>query len=343
MSRFLIFLSAVILTAFAALTVWHFNSPSEAYTGPASNPAPPSPVKACVNMGGALEAPREGEWGYTIRNSDFHLIRSLGFDTVRIPIKWSYHTRKGPDFKIDEIFFRRIDEVVSQAVEADLQVIINVHHYEEINEDAEAEYPKLKAMWQQISARYENWSDAVIYEFLNEPHTSVTPRRIDAINRDLLAMVRQTQPDRWVILGGTQWGTLDGLIETDPPYDPHAMVTFHFYDPFEFTHQGAPWAHKQVPLGQTWGTATDRRDIAGSFTRAARWRDKVGMPLLLGEFGVYTEVPDADRATWTNYVRRTAEMVDFGWCYWDWSTSLGMYELQNERVRPGMGEALFAQ
>lgn len=343
MSRILIFLSAVILAAFAALTVWHFNSPSEAYTGPASPAAPPSPVKACVNMGGALEAPREGEWGYTIRKSDFHLIRSLGFDTVRIPIKWSYHTGDGPEYLIDEHFFRRIDEVVTQAVEADLQVIINVHHYDEINENAEAEYPKLKAIWQQISARYEDWSDAVMYEFLNEPHTSVTPRRIDAINRDLLAMVRQTQPDRWVVLGGTQWGTLDGLIETDPPFDPRAMVTFHFYDPFEFTHQGAPWAHKQVPLGQKWGSATDRRDIAGSFARAARWRDKVGMPLLLGEFGVYTEVPDADRASWTNYVRRTAEMVDFGWCYWDWTTSLGMYDLQNEQVRPGMGEALFAQ
>ena len=65
--------------------------------------------------------------------------------------------------------------------------------------------------------------------------------------------------------------------------------------------------------------------------------------MLLGEFGVYEEVPAADRANWTNYVRQTAETVGFGWCYWDWATSLGMYDLKSERTRPGMSEALFGK
>ncbi|HPU43798.1 MAG TPA: hypothetical protein PLS98_06260, partial [Dictyoglomaceae bacterium] len=45
-----------------------------------------------VNMGNALEAPKEGEWGVVIKDEYFKLIKEAGFDHVRIPIKWSAHT-----------------------------------------------------------------------------------------------------------------------------------------------------------------------------------------------------------------------------------------------------------
>ncbi|MAK60026.1 MAG: glycoside hydrolase [Ponticaulis sp.] len=343
MNRFIFGFLAIGLLLGAGFLVLQMTETSEVYSAHASEDIVDPPVQKCVNMGGALEAPNEGDWGYTIRETDFRLISALGFDTVRVPIKWSAHTDARAPYKINERFFQRIDTVVQQALDSDLQVIINVHHYDAISEDAEAHTPRLRAIWQQISDRYVGWSDRLMFEFLNEPHTSVTARKIDELNRMLLADVRTQHPDRWIVLGGGQWGTLDGLTETNPPNDPHAMVTFHFYDPFEFTHQGAPWAHKQVPLGQTWGTAADRRDIAETLTRAARWRDRTGRPLLLGEFGVYTDVPDADRAVWTEYVRRTSESLGFGWCYWDWSTSLGMYDQPSESVRPGMGTALLSE
>jgi hypothetical protein len=44
-----------------------------------------------VNLGNALEAPKEGEWGVTLREEYFHLIAEAGFDSVRIPIRWSAH------------------------------------------------------------------------------------------------------------------------------------------------------------------------------------------------------------------------------------------------------------
>lgn len=342
MTRIIFGLLCLTLIGAAGWFVFSTNAPGEAYTSDQSLQIATPPIQKCVNLGGALEAPNEGEWGYTIRETDLRLIKALGFDTVRVPIKWSGHADLQAPYNIDERFFRRIDTVVQQGLDAGLQVIVNVHHYDAISENAEAHTPRLRAIWQQISERYEGWSDRLIFEFLNEPHTSVTARKIDELNRMLLADIRTRHADRWVVLGGGQWGTLDGLTETRPPFDPRAMVTFHFYDPFEFTHQGAPWAHKQIPMGQTWGSTDDRRKIAETLTRAARWRDKTGMPLLLGEFGVYTEVPDADRAIWTEYVRRTSESLGFGWCYWDWSNSLGMYDQPTESVRPGMGKALLS-
>merc|ERR1711916_99947 len=61
-------------------------------------PAPP--IGKCINMGGALEAPEEGDWGYSIREADFKRLKNAGFDSVRIPIRWSEHTKNKPPFTV---------------------------------------------------------------------------------------------------------------------------------------------------------------------------------------------------------------------------------------------------
>ena len=332
-------LCGILIAAAISLTFSSISAP-QSEAAPRDIALAPSPVRQCVNLGGALEAPNEGDWGYVVRERDLLTIQALGFDTVRIPIKWSAHAQRRAPYIIDDMFFRRVDTVIAQALAAGLQVIIDVHHYDELNEAPEHHLPRLYAFWEQISARYQTWPDGLMFEIINEPHTEMTFRRVDQVNRDILSLIRQTNPDRWVILGGGQWGTLEGLIRTNPPYDPRAMVTFHYYDPFEFTHQGAPWAYEPMPMGRSWGTSAERTEVVSHFSYAADYRQNVRMPVLMGEFGVYEEVPAMDRANWTRHVRRTAEQFDFGWCYWDWATSLGMYSLENEAIRPGMGEAL---
>lgn len=304
------------------------------------NDIPASPVGKCMNMGGALEAPSEGDWGYKIRARDFKTLKQAGFDTVRIPIKWSGHAQANAPYTIDPRLLNRVGQVADQAQAAGLNVIINVHHYDEISENADYHLPRLYAIWGQIIQFFRFAPDTVMFEFLNEPHTSMTPARVDEMNRALLGKVRALDPDRWVILGGGEWGTLNGLLSTNPPYDERVITTFHYYSPFEFTHQGAPWAHKKIPIGQTWGSSADRKTLARDFSKAAHWRDRTGMPLLLGEFGVYTKVPDVERAEWTKQVRKTAETVGFGWCYWDFATSLQAYDTAAEQFRPGMLDAL---
>lgn len=45
-----------------------------------------------INLGNALEAPNEGEWGVVLQKRFFELIQDQGFSSVRIPIRWSAHT-----------------------------------------------------------------------------------------------------------------------------------------------------------------------------------------------------------------------------------------------------------
>ena len=49
-----------------------------------------------VNLGNALEAPNEGEWGMTLEAEFFRVIYQGGFDSVRVPIRWSNHAASQP-------------------------------------------------------------------------------------------------------------------------------------------------------------------------------------------------------------------------------------------------------
>ena len=62
-----------------------------------------------MNMGNMLEAPREGEWGTPLDTAFFKIIRDRGFDSVRIPIRWSAEGRVGeePPYKVSDEFFAR--------------------------------------------------------------------------------------------------------------------------------------------------------------------------------------------------------------------------------------------
>jgi len=113
------------------------------------------------------------------------------------------------------------------------------------------------------------------------------------------------------------------------------MIGFHYYEPYDFTHQGAFFADPPPPTGKHWGTAKDRAALAEDFEKASKFRDKMGMPLILGEFGVYEEVPLNLRADWTAAVRAEAENAGFGWCHWGFATTFKSYD-QDRRawIRP---------
>jgi hypothetical protein len=71
-----------------------------------------------------------------------------------------------------------------------------------------------------------------------------------------LAVVRQSNPTRPVIVGPTRWNSITMLPLLKLPADPNLIVTVHFYDPFTFTHQGAGWVNPSPPTGTRWDGST---------------------------------------------------------------------------------------
>ncbi|MGR3467967.1 MAG: glycoside hydrolase family 5 protein [Shimia sp.] len=302
----------------------------------AALPALAFPVERCINLGAALEAAEEGDWGYTIRRADIARIAAAGFDTVRLPARFSGHW----DGAIEPAFLARVDEVIGWAFAEDLTVILDLHHFWPLFDAPEdpALRAKARAIWAELSAHYADAPDALVFELLNEPEPPMTHAQAWNVQADLRATIRAMHPTRWIITGASDWNDWEGLPALPPP-DPYEVRTFHFYAPFDFTHQGAPYIDPIRPPA-AWGSAADRAALTAEFDRIAA----LGLPLFLGEFGTYDSAPRADAARWTAAVREAAEERDIPWCYWAFSQGdqdgFQAYDTGPEAWRPSILDAL---
>lgn len=297
-------------------------------------------MKRCINMGNALEAEKEGSWGYTIKEGHFRAIAAAGFDTVRIPIRWDAHTETRPPYKIDPTFFKRVNDVVGQAQEAGLGVIIDVHHYEKLMKNVRAETPRFLAIWKQIATYYRTAPPNVYFEPINEPIAPMTMAQANALYAQVLPIIRQDNPTRAVILGGDNWNSIDSLNKVVFPKDPYLVATFHDYGPYDFTHQGATWQENAPPLGRKWGRADDLKELAATYDIAREFQKRTGLPVLVGEFGVTDVTNSAERARWLTIRRRSIEQTGMRWCAWDFAGAFKSYDVDKNQWLPGIKEAL---
>lgn len=299
-----------------------------------------------INLGNALEAPKEGAWGVTLQASYFRIIKEAGFDTVRLPVKWSAHADAEPPYTIEPRFAERVDWAIDQALANHLQIIVNVHHYEGADTEPDRHLARLAKLWEQIAARYKDRPAGVILELYNEPHDKLTNAKWNTALVELLRTVRKTNPTRPVIVGPVQWNGIRALDGLELPRDDrNLIVTVHLYEPFEFTHQGASWVKGSDRWkGRLWtGTEAEQTAVRKLLEQAADWGKKHDRPIFLGEFGAYEGADIASRARWTRFVAREAEKLGFSWAYWEFCAGFGVFDPKTEQWRAALKGALLDQ
>lgn len=282
-----------------------------------------------VNLGNALEAPREGEWGLTLEEGYFEAIRKAGFQSVRIPTRWSTHAKTESPYTIDPPFFSRLDWALDQALNRGLAVVLNVHHYEEMDKDPERQLPRLVGLWRQIARRYRDRPASLCFELMNEPHDQLTQARWQAVFPQVLAAVRESNPRRAVVIGPGNWNNVDVLPQLRLPEDDRMLIgTFHYYNPFKFTHQEAEWVEGSAAWkGTKWtGSPEELAAVQKDFDKAAAWGKQFNRPVYLGEFGAYSRADMDSRVRWTSTITREAERRGFSWAYWEFGAGFGIYD-----------------
>lgn len=296
-----------------------------------------------INLGNALDAPAEGAWGVILKAEYFRAIRAAGFDSVRLPVRWSAHADKEPPYTLDPVFAARVDWAIDQALANQLNIVVNMHHYGEMDADPDAHLERLTALWSQIAERYRNRPDAVYFELYNEPHDRFTAEKWNAAIPVLLDTVRALNPTRPIIIGPDSWNAiraLDGLRL--PESDRNLIVTVHYYEPFRFTHQGASWVKEAgtwPPL--TWtGGETEKAAVTEDLEKAARWGREHGRPVFVGEFGAFSKAEIESRANWTRHVAREARRLGLSYAYWEFCSGFGAYDPATDLWREPLKEAL---
>jgi endoglucanase len=277
-----------------------------------------------------------------VQEEYFDLIQEAGFDFIRLPVRWSTHADEAAPYKIDPAFFARVDEVVNWALERDLAIIVDFHHYEEMAWDPWTHKDRFLGIWEQVSEHYKEYPPGVLFELLNEPNDQLNASLWNEYLLETLDIVRETNPRRDVVIGPVNWNAYDRVSTLDTPEDEHLIVTFHYYLPFEFTHQGADWVQgSDAWLGRSWeATDAGKDEITRHFDLVADWAERRGVRVLLGEFGAYSEADLESRVRWTEFVCREAERHEFAWAYWEFASGFGIYDPEAKVWREDLLQAL---
>jgi endoglucanase len=296
-------------------------------------------------MGNMFEAPSETEWGNPFRDDYFERIAGLGFNHVRIPITWDVPARtlQEPPYTINAEFMARVKYVVDKAQEAGLMAIINMHHHEDIFANPDAAKEEFLSQWKQIAEVFKGYDDRLLFEPLNEPHGNLSPVKWNSYFADALSIIRETNPTRGIVMGIANYGGLSAVPKiVFPEGDNNIILSIHYYEPFQFTHQGAEWVDNSAPwLGTTWeNTDLEQKSIKSQFQFAINFAKEHNVPLNIGEFGAYSTADMDSRVLWTTFLARWFEQQGFSWAYWEFSSGFGFFNPATNAYNQRLVDAL---
>jgi aryl-phospho-beta-D-glucosidase BglC (GH1 family) len=274
-------------------------------------------IEKGINMGNTLEPPLEGGWNNPpAREIYFDLYRDAGFDLVRIPVRWDLHTGEETPFTVDPTWMQRVEQVVDWALERDLFVIINAHHDNWIKENySNALFrARFDSIWSQVAIHFQDKSEKLMFEILNEPHGLTKPQN-DELHARVLSIIRRSNPTRIVIIQGNEWGGAQELIDMAVPEDDFLIGSFHTYDPWPFGLEGTG------PFG-----LTEIRELDEKFAGVKAWSDQTGIPVLLGEFGCHRDAAYNQRMKHYKTYTDLIEKYGFIFSVWDDGGNFGVLQ-----------------
>jgi len=288
------------------------------------------------------------------REKDFADIKSLGCDVIRLPINLHAMTSGAPDYTIDPLFVSMLDSAVTWAEELQLYLIIDNHTFDPAINTSPDVGLILTKVWPQLAERYKNRSDYILYEVLNEPH-GISNQLWGSIQQQTIDAIRSKDTRHTIIVGPSGYNSYNDLAQMPVYSDTNLIYTFHFYDPFLFTHQGATWVTPSmeplagVPfpydpatmppcspaLRGTWiESSLNNYSVDGTVEKvkslidiAVNFKNVRNVDIFCGEFGVY--IPNSDsacRVIWYQTVREYLEEKDIPWTIWDYKGGFGLFK-----------------
>lgn len=288
---------------------------------------------------------------------DIELIKSLGFDHVRFTVEPAPLFEETRPSELKQDYLKHLDAALDMLLGSGLAVVFDLHPSDEFKLRMRTDdrfVASFAEFWRSL-ARHLSARDPerLLLEIVNEPMVE-DPYRWMGIQTRLAAAIREGAPRHTIVATGPRWSSVEQLLLIEPLADRNVVYAFHFYEPHNFTHQGATWGAdvwpylKGVPYpgspdavaplvaaaerenvravlkdygAQRWDAARVEREIA----QAAEWARSRGVPLTCNEFGVYRAyTPASDRLRWLADVRASLERHGIGWAMWDYAGGFGV-------------------
>ena len=291
--------------------------------------------QAGANLGGWISQYGEYDRDHFERfivEEDIENIASWGMDHVRLPV--DYPVLVDDDGNYSEVGFSYIDDCLDWCDTHDLDLVLDLHEapgysFSTLEEnrlfDEEELQDRFVDLWATMAERYSSEGDNLAFELLNEV-VEPTSDRWNALAHRTIDAIRDVDSDRYVVYGGNNYNSVDELEAIELMEDDDRIVyTFHFYEPFLFTHQFASWSavtsaydqevqypgeypnlaafleeHPEYADGYEAfvGTTLDANSISRELQPALDFVEETGKSLYCGEYGVIDDAPIESRINW---------------------------------------------
>lgn len=268
----------------------------------------------------------ETYWGNPRADAEtFRAMKEAGFGTVRIPVTWEDHM--DAEHQISGVWMNRVQEVVDMALEADLYVILDLHHEEWLNLETgrEAEIREVfVTVWEQIAERFQAYDEKLLFESMNEPRlrdseyewnsgTEELRAMVNDLNEDFVRTVRSTgggNKKRYLLVcpyaSTNEMEAMQGLAV---PHDRRVIVSIHMYTPYSFC--------QQEDGDVEWDSAGTRDRVAKAFAGMNSFFVEQNIPVILTEFGCVDKGNTRARVEWTNYYMEQSGRYGIPCIWWD--------------------------
>jgi endoglucanase len=336
--------------------------------------APFSYFKRGLNLGNRLDAPNEGDWGAVLQAADFPRIAQRGFDHIRLPIRFSGHAAAASPYTIEPTLFARVDWAVQQAKDAGLAILIDLHHYDELQAAPAVEQERFVALWTQIAEHYQSAPEQVAFELLNEP-SGAMDTAWNALVPLALAAVRKSNPTRLVVVDSTNFAAASTLSALQLPDDPRLMAAVHLYEPSLFAFQGQEWmgpiwattgivfpgppsqpvvpvqAALDAPWAKQWfsdyNTLPAAQNPSGpkmiltQIQQATAFSARTKHPVYNGEWGPQGGADMTSRSNYIRAMRTECEKAGLTWAIWEDATNMKLFDPATGAWEAPLVDALF--
>lgn len=309
-------------------------------------------MKKGINLAGWLSQCTHEKHHYDtfISENDIQRIAGYGFDHVRLPIDYEcIEDENGRDIYENYVY---LDKCLEWCKQNDLKVIFDLHKAygycfdncfgnNNLFFESESLQKRFIELWIRLAKRYGKYHDILAFELLNEVDEAKCKDNWNRIIKTTIEKIRDYAAFTKILVGGVNWNGIFSIKDLDYPYDENVIYTFHFYEPFLFTHQNANWVEGLENIGEVEYPISlkDIRALSSSLrdeqkifldnaeednmfdkilAAAVKVAQERNVELYCGEFGVIDRAPVESTGRWFEDIHKVFEKYDIGHALWSY-------------------------
>ncbi|MGE0076365.1 MAG: cellulase family glycosylhydrolase [Bacteroidales bacterium] len=277
--------------------------------------------EAAKNLGKGIVSQENFVYGWD-QNPDLTIFRDIagkGFKHIRMAI--NYTEIGGTDassypYTMKADFLEDVTQAIDSAIAAGLKVVLCGPADELFMYEPDNHIDILYAFWEQMASHFQNRStDDLLFEISNEPHFNMTAQKWNELFPVALAKIRESNPDRMVIIEPANYSFIDAATEIILPDDPNLILGFHCYSPGTVIGEGNPvgniWTNDYYEFQNIYSFIETYKELA----------DSLNIPLWYGEGGALKDNPDDTRSNWAQTISNICKENNIGMAYFDYASN----------------------